>query len=373
MIKVEKVSGNSDLKKFIDFPHLLYANDPNYVPELYVSQEELLNPQKHPFHKHSKVDLFLAYKNNKVAGRIAAIRNDNHNSYNNTKDAFFGFFDTIDDFEVAGALFDKVVEWSKKEDLNNLIGPVNFSTNETCGMLLNSFDLPPVVMMPYNKPYYNSFTEKYGFNKMTDLLAYIVKSDTYSDKSVKLLGQLEERLKQKNIIIRCINKKDFDNEAKKVKEVYNSAWSKNLGFVPMTDAEFSHMAKDMKMIYDPELCYIAEYDGKMIGFSLSIPDLNQVLINIKRGRLFPTGYFKLLFNKNKINGIRVITLGVIEGYRKLGIEACFYAKTIETCLRKNIVYAETSWILEHNEMMNAALVRINAEAYKRYRIYELPL
>jgi len=373
MITVKKVTTSNDLSDFIDFPHHLYKNDSNYVPELFIAQRDLLNSKKHPFFKHSKLDLFLAKKDSTVVGRIAAVRNNNHINYTNSKDGFFGFFDVINDYAVAEKLLDTASAWTKNEGLTSIIGPTNFSTNETCGLLVDGFNTPPVVMMTYNKAYYPEYVEKYGFKKKMDLIAYNLNTNDLSDRTVQLLNRLEDRLKVKGITIRTANMKDFSKEVEKIKTVYNSAWDKNLGFVPMTDDEFNFMAKDMKMILDPDFCYIAEHNGKAVGFSLSIPDMNQVFIKIKKGRLLPTGIFKLLLNKGKINKVRVITLGVVEGYRKMGIEACFYARNILTAKKKNISSAEASWILENNEMMNKAMLNINAEPYKRYRMYELAL
>ena len=373
MITVKKVTTAKDLHSFIDFPHELYKNDSNYVPELFIAQRDLLDSKKHPFFKHSKLDMFLAMDGAKVVGRIAAIRNNNHIKYTNSKDGFFGFFDVVNDYKVAEKLFETAKQWMKTEGLTSIIGPTNYSTNETCGMLINGFDSPPVVMMTYNKDYYPQFAEKYGFKKKMDLIAYNLKTDELSDRTVVLLNRLEERLKSKGITIRKANMKDFPREVEKIKEIYNTAWEKNWGFVPMTDDEFKVMAKDMKMILDADFCYLAEHNGKAIGFSLSIPDMNQIFKTIKKGRLLPTGIFKLLFNKSKINKVRVITLGVIEGYRKMGIESCFYARNIITAKKKNITSAEASWILESNEMMNKAMININADPYKKYRMYELAL
>ncbi len=374
MINIKKVSTSKDLAGFIDFPHHLYKDDVNYVPELFIAQRDLLDVKKHPFFKHSKLNLFVAMRDNKIVGRIAAIRNNNHlKYYSNSKDGFWGFFDVINDYAVAEKLFDTVSAWVKSEGLTTVIGPVNYSTNETCGVLVQGFDSPPVVMMTYNKDYYPEFIEKYGYRKKMDLIAYHLKTDELSDRTVNLVARLEDRLKLRGITIRTVNIKEFQKEVQKIKEIYNSAWDKNWGFVPMTDEEFEVMAKDMKMILDPDFCYLAEHNGKPVGFSLAIPDMNQVFITIKKGRLLPTGLFKLLFNKGKVNKMRVITLGVVEEYRKMGIEASFYARNIITARKKNIVSAEAGWILETNEMMNKALLNINAEPYKKYRMYELAL
>ncbi len=374
MITVKPVTAKKQLATFIDFPHDLYAGDPNYVPELHIAQRDILTPGKHPFYEHSSLQCFLAIdENNKIKGRIAVILNNNHNAFNHTNDGFFGFFDCVDDENVAKALFEAAYQWLNAKGVVTIVGPANPSTNETVGLLIDGFNEPPVAMMTYNKPYYANLIEKNGFHKKVDLYAYDIRTDTVSDRALKLQEALMKRLEQKHITIRPINVKDFKNEVGKAREIYNAAWDKNLGFVPMTENEFNYMAKDMKNILNPDFCLVAEYEGKMVGFALAIPDINQILIKIKRGRLLPTGIFKLLFGLKKINYYRVIILGVIEEYRRMGIEACFYAKIIKKGIDLKAKGAEASWILETNDMMNKALQNINGKVYKTYRIYEKQL
>lgn len=373
MIRIEPVTNKSLLKAFIDFPHDLYKDDKNYVPEIFIAQRDVLTPGKHPFHEHSSMQLYLAYEGNKLKGRIAAILNNNHNAFNKTKDGFFGFFDSVDDAETAKALFAEAEKWLKTKGLEKMIGPANPSTNETVGVLADGFDKPPVAMMTYNKPYYLKLYEENGFKKQVDLFAYDIKTDSVSDRALKLQEALLKRLAQKGITIRKVNLKDFKNEVKKIREIYNSAWDKNLGFVPATDNEFNYLAKDLKMILDADFCLVAEHGEKMIGWALAVPDVNQVQIKVKRGRLFPTGIFKLLLGLKKVDYVRIITLGVIEDYRKMGIEACFYAQIIKKAMEKKIKGGEASWILENNEMMNKAMQDINGKVYKTYRIYEKAL
>jgi len=370
-MKVVKVSSSKLLKAFIDFPHDLYRGDRNYVPELFMAQHDLLSPGKHPFFKHSFIQLFLAYNDQeKLVGRIAAIYNTNHNAFTDGNDGFFGFFDAIENQEVVDALMEQVVIWLREKNAKRIIGPINLSTNDTCGLLVDGFDRPPVAMMPYNAPYYEKLLVHTGLKKQTDLLAYLVERTSLNDRSVRLLGALEKRLERNNIRIRQIDKKNLKKEIPKVKALYNSAWDKNLGFVPMTDEEFDYMAKDLAMILDPKYCIVAEQGDKMVGFALGIPDINQILIKIKRGRLLPTGIFKLLFGLKKVTGLRVLLLGVSEGYRKLGIEACLYGHLIKNAEGSKIEYAECSWMLEDNYLMNHAIEQINGRLYKRYRLFE---
>jgi hypothetical protein len=225
-------------------------------------------------------------------------------------------------------------------------------------------------MMPYNATYYPTLLENWGLKKQVDLIAWRFNGDNYDDRSVKLMERLEERLKRSNITIRKINMKNFKQEANSLREVYNKAWDKNLGFVPLNDEEFDYQAKDLKLVLDPDFCLVAEQDGKLVGFGAAIPDMNQIQRTIKKGRLFPTGIFKLLFGKKKVKGIRILLLGVIDGYRKLGIEACIYGMMIKAYRAKGMEYAEASWTLEHNDMVNNAIIAIKGDPYKKYRLYE---
>ncbi len=370
MINIIPVENKKQRAEFIDFPHDLYLGDSNYVPELFLGQDDLLNPAKHPFYLHSSAQPFLAYREGKIVGRILAIWNVHHNNFNNVNEGQFGFFDCIDDQEVANVLLKTAEQWVKDKGGNKIVGPINLSTNETCGLLIDGFDRPPVAMMTYNYPYYLDLINNSGYVKQVDLVAYDIRTENASLRSVQLMDKLEERLKRSGIILREINLKDFKNEAAKIKKVYNRAWDKNLGFVPMTDEEFAWVAKDLKMIVDPSFCIIAEKDNEIVGFSVGIPNINEILIKIKRGRLLPTGIFKLLFGKKNIKTLRVMMLGVLEEYRKMGIEACLYGRIIKNAKPRGIEGAECSWMLEHNYMMNHAIEQINGKLYKTYRIFE---
>jgi len=371
MTRVLPVTSKKDLDRFVDFPHDLYKDDVNYVPEIFIGQRDLLTPGKHPFYEHSKAQLFLAFDGDKITGRIAAINNRNHNEFIGAKDGFFGFFDCINDQETANLLFESAISWLKSEGLNKIQGPANPSTNDVCGLLVEGFDMPPVAMMPYNAPYYLRLIENLGLKKKTDLLAYKVMHESVNDKSLRMLDTLQNRLLERHgIVIRKVNLKDFKNEVVKIREIYNIAWAENLGFVPTTEAEFEYLAKDLKMILNPDYCLLAEKDNKIVGFILAIPDINQILIKIKKGRLLPTGIFKLLFLKKNIDMLRILTLGVVDGYRKMGIEACLYGGIIKNSKGTKIKGGECSWMLEDNHMMNRALDQMNGELYKRYRLFE---
>ncbi len=370
MIEIVPVKDKKQLARFIDFPHDLYQGDKNYVPELFLGQQDLLSSDKHPFYKHSTAQPFLAFKNGVLSGRIVAIWNNNHNAYVHATEGHFGFFECINDQEVANALFDQVTKWVQEKGGDQIVGPINLTTNDTCGLLVEGFDRPPMAMMTYNYPYYADLISNYGFAKKEDLRAYYIDTATVSGRALDLMDRLEERLKRSGIVLREINLKDFKNEAEKIKAVYNSAWDKNLGFVPMTDEEFNHTAKDLKMVLDPQYAIVAEKAGEIIAFTLGVPDINQVQIKIKRGRLLPTGIFKLLFGRKNIDHVRVLMLGVLEPYRKLGIEACLYGRLIRNGKKSGLKGAECSWMLDSNYLMNSAIEQINGQLYKRYRLFE---
>lgn len=369
MKRIVTVSSKKELAAFIDFPHDLYKDDPNYVPELFIAQRDLLTI--HPFHKHNTVQPFLAYDGKVVVGRIAAILNNTHNEYNNANDGFFGFFDCVNDKETSTLLFATATKWLKDKGVTGkLLGPVNFSTNEPCGLLVEGFDSPPVLMQTYNAPYYADLLEYAGLKKDVDLIAWHWDGNNYDDKSVRLLDALTGRLKRNNIVIRKVNLKDFKNETVKLREVYNSAWDQNTGFVPLSDEEFDYLAKDLKLILDPEFALVAEQDGKIVAFGLALLNYNEIFKTIKKGRLFPTGIFKLLFGKKKIQSLRIYALGVVDGYRKMGIEAVLYGTIIKNYTARGLKWAEAGWTLEDNTMINEAIIAIKGDPYKKYRLYQ---
>lgn len=373
MITVTYVASKKDLGTFIDFPNTLYTNDELYVFDLYIAQRDLLTPGKHPFHEHSLIQPMLALENGVVKGRIAAILNRRHNEFNKTNDGFFGFFECVDDIAVATALFDAARTWLKQQNVQTMVGPVNPSTNEPCGLLIDGFEYPPVAMTVYNKTYYAELLGAYGLKKKVDLLAHQLNADAINMRSLTLEKVLLERLRRNGITIRSVNPKKLKEEAARVKEVYNAAWDKNLAFVPVTDNEFQYLAKDLSLILDKDLCLIAEKDGKFVGFALAIPDINQPLKKVSKGRLLPFGWFKLWRGLKKIDGVRILALGVKQEYRKMGIEACFYAGMIRRATARGIKTAEASWILEHNDLMNKGIESVGGKVYRKFRIYEMEI
>lgn len=371
-LDIRSVSSKKDIKAFIDFQHRLYQGDSKYVPELFLAQKEMFDRKKYPFYEFGDVFPFLAYRDNKIVGRIVAIKNDGYNQYHNSNVGFFGFFDFINDQSVAQALYKAAKDRLKEFGFDKIIGPTNFSTNETAGLLVDGFDHSPMLMMTYNKPYYQTIIESLGAKKEMDLYAYMINSQGANDKSIRLATLLEERLNRQGITIRNIRAKDWNNELVRVKKIYNAAWENNWGFVPFTDNEFKHVAEGMKMLLDEDFAYIAELDGEPIGFSVSLPNINEITKDFKKGRLFPFNVLKLLMRKSKVSTVRIIAAGVIAEYRKKGIEGVFFAKNILEARKRKLLGGEASWILENNTSMNLAAQKLNGQLTKTYRLYSLP-
>ncbi len=339
-----------------------------------MAQEELLNAQKSPFLKHSEADYFLARSaEGKIVGRIAAIQNNNYTQFTGDKAGFFGFFDVENDFETAQALLDTASRWLRERGFDRVIGPVNFSTNETCGVLIEHFQEPPFVLTTYNYPYYAELLERYGFVKHVDLLSYELDPGFLTPEMEDMAARLEARLARRGITIRTLDMKHFDRELENFLPIYNASWDKNMGFVPMTEAELRQMGKDLKMAVDPDFVFFAEQDGKTIGAGITIPNLNEIFIKIKRGRLFPTGVFRFLFGRKSIKSVRIIALGILPEYRRTGLDMCMYVRSYQAALRKGIRRGEASWILENNDLMNRALVQIGGKVFRKHRLYEKPL
>lgn len=372
-VEIREAVSKKQIGQFIDFAHDLYKDDNNYVPELYMAQKEMFDRKKYPFFEYGDVKCFLAYQGEKIVGRIAAIKNQRYNDYHKSNIGFFGFFEFIESQEVASALLDAAKEWLADENYDYLMGPTNFTTNETAGFLVDGFDEPPKIMMTYNFPYYDRTLKSLGLEKEMDLYAYMIYSFEASDKSIKLSQMLEERLKRTGITIRNISIKDFKTEVERIKVIYNAAWENNWGFVPFTENEFKHLADGLKMLADEDFAYIAEHDGVPVGFSISLPNINEITIDFKKGRLLPFNIIKLLLKKNKTKSVRILATGILEDYRKKGIEAIFFAKNILEARKRKLIGGEASWILESNDEMVKSAEKLNGIRYKTYRLYKLPL
>lgn len=365
-VRVDAVRGRRDLKRFLTLPWRIYTDDPEWVPPLLADRKALLDRRTHPFHDHAEAEYFLARRGDDVLGRIAAVVNHRHNEFHGDRTGFFGFFESVDDPAVAGALLSTAQAWVADHGMDRIRGPMNLSTNEECGLLVSGFDRSPAVMMTHNPPYYARLLEAAGYAKAKDLLAYWLEGPEPPQRLVRGVERLQ---RSEEVEIRSLDKRRFRDEVGRIQQVYNSAWNRNWGFVPMTDAEFENLAAELRPVVEPTLCLIAEVRGEPVGFALALPDFNQALRHID-GRLFPFGLLKLLWYRRKIDTARIITLGLKPDYRRMGLDAALYLRLYRNGVAAGFTRAECSWILEDNWEMRRALERLGAEVHKTYRIYE---
>jgi len=367
-VKTIEARTEKNLDEFIRFPFSLYSKDTFYSPPLIKELREQFS-DKNPFFDHAKVRYFIAEKDGRCAGRIVSIVNYRHIQFHNEKAGFFGFFECINDTEVSSALLDKVSEELKNDGMEIIRGPMNFSTNEECGFLIEGFDEPPMLMTPYNMPYYNELMENYGLHKAEDLYAYIYDVKSRLPEKVLRVAAISEK---RGITVRSISKKNFASEMKVFKEVYNSAWGKNWGFIPLTDDELDYLGNRLKQIAVPDLTLIAEDNGKPVGFMGLLPDFNYVLKHMK-GKLNPITIIKALHYSRKIKDLRLLLLGIKKEYRNKGVDAILFRVGFEGIKKGGYKRVEFSWILEDNIPIQRIVEMIGGKLYKRYRIYEKKL
>lgn len=370
-VQVRRVADARQKRDFIRLPWSIYEGDPNWVPPLIMDMKTALNRDKHPFYQHSDADFFIAYRDGRAVGRIAAIDNRRHVEFHDEPVGFFGFFECADDPDAASALFETVADWLRPRGLTAMRGPVSFSTNDITGFVIEGYDSPPVLLMPYNPRYYEPLLYGCGFERVKTMVAFEKVGNEAPEYLVRAAKVVAKRT---GVRLRPIDMKNFESELEVVQAIYRDAWERNWGFVPMTEAEVEFMAKELKPAVDPDFVMIAEReDGTPVGFSLTMPDYNRALIHLKNGRLLPFGILKLLWYRRSIDWLRIMALGLLEEYRGRGIDAMLYHNIFETGKSKGIVGAEFSWVLEDNEAMRRPLDRLGGKVYKRYALYEKPL
>jgi GNAT superfamily N-acetyltransferase len=334
--------------------------------------ETLLSRTKNPFFEHAQAEYLIAERDGVVVGRIAAISNRLHNETHGDRVGFFGFFESIDDQAVADALLTAAADWCRALGHDVLRGPASFSVNDECGLLIDGFDSPPTLMMPHNPRYYIALLERAGFTKAKDLWVYQGGSEERYVPVPERLARATELIRQRQgITIRALDMKNFEGEVERIKELYNSAWEKNWGFIPMTGHEIDHLAEQFKPVVIPELVPMAEKDGKLIGFGIALPDLNVVFRKNRSGRLFPM-ILKLLWalKAKRIRRARILLLGVLPDHQGKGIDAMLYHWIWTKSGERGIYWGEAGWILEDNPAMNAGLEKMTFRVYKTYRLYD---
>jgi GNAT superfamily N-acetyltransferase len=369
-IEISEVITRRERSAFIKFPWQIYANDPAWVPPLIIERKAFLDRKRHPFYQHGDAALFLARKNGKIVGRIMASDDPNYNSLHQSNVGCFGLFESIDDHYVAAALFEAAASWLRRKGRTEMMGPIDYSTNYVCGLLIDGFQFPPTILTAHNPPYYRRLIESCGFIKAKDWYAWWFADPA---KAVAHLRRLAARFKKRCPgTIRTANLRNLPGESRRLREIYNQAWEKNWGFVPFTRAEIEFMTKELKPLLVPEFAWLAEVGNEPVGFILALPDINVVLRDLN-GRLtrfgLPIGLIKLLLHKKRIRKGRLIALGVVQKYRRAGIAEMLVLRVMEETMIKRGITGELSMTLEDNFMINRFLEAIGAHRYKTYRIY----
>ena len=375
-ISVQPVRTAGERDQFIAFQPKLYADDPFFVPPIAAERRDFLDPRKNPFLSHTELSLFLAKRGEEVVGRAAAINDPQYNQFHNTETGFFGMFESIDDPSVAGALLDAASAWVGGKGMKQLLGPVNFSFNHDCGVLLDRFDQPPTMMMAYNPPYYPQLLEANGMVKAKDLWSFELSTAVApTEKVVRIAENLRAR---ESVRIRHLRLDRLSEEVGRIKAVYNAMLEKKWGFVPMSDDEFDFIAARLRLLVQirPELFLIAEIRGEPVAFSLTVPDSNMA-IKAAQGRLtrfgLPLGLARMLWAARSIDRLRVLLFGIKPGYRRRGLDALLYLDTLHAARRLGYNIAEIGWTSEDDHLLNRAIESMGARRYKTYRLYERPV
>jgi GNAT superfamily N-acetyltransferase len=367
---IRKVTSGSDFREFLALPWKIYRNDPHWVPPLESEVRSKMDRKKNPFYEHAEREIFLACQGREVVGRVVAILDRNHNSFHQEKVVFFGLYESVNNAEVARALLEAVADWGRERGMTELRGPVNISLNDECAFLLEGFDSPAVIMMPYNPRYYLDLMDACGLVKAKDLYASLIAND--HDTTQKVRGIIAGIRKNTTVTCRSFNMKKWAEDAEKVKFVYNHAWEKNWGFVPWTEKEIEHTVHRMLQQADPSIVILAEDKGQPVGFAFGFPNYNEVLIHLQ-GRLTPLALVKFLYYKRKIRGMRALVFGILKEYRQSGVSYLLYDALERNGQAHGYEWCESSWTLEDNEAINRFNASIGGKVYKKYRIYSKPL
>jgi hypothetical protein len=370
-LTIRPVSGRRDLTSFIKLPYRLHRSTP-WVPPLISERRQFLNRDKNPYFEHAEAEYFIAERDGVPVGRVTAQIDRRWDEYQGGSDGMFGFFDCEKDPEVARALIDTASEWVAGRGRERLIGPMDFTTNDECGLLVEGYERAPMILEAWHPPYYRELLEELGLRKTIDLLVWWLAMGELK-KGLEFHPAIHEAAEkvstEHGVTIRHMDKGDLAAEVARFMEVYNAAWEKNWGFVPLTEAEVEFHAKTLKQVIDERWTFIAERDGEVLGAAFTLPNINQVLAKLN-GRLLPFGWLRFLLGKRQIDEVRVFALGVKPEHQHLGIAAAFYVKHLEATDPDGVMSGEQGWILETNEPMNRAMEGMGGKVVKRYRVYE---
>lgn len=369
-IRIQKVSTPQDVETFIRFPFRLYQEASHWVPPLLMERRDFLNPERNPVFEYAKIQPFLAFRGHEPVGTLAAVLNERYGQYHPEEQhvGFFGLYECIEDQAVSEALFAAAEAWLSEGGKRVMRGPVNLTTNDVVGLLIDGFHDDPTVMMPYNPPYYAQQFEAAGFAKAKDLYAFSHGKGEYSGQFHRVSAKLQQRSRFK---IRPVDMGRWHEELEFVRQCYNTSWAGNWGFVPWTDRELAFLAKELKPLIDPRLALVGEVDGKPVGFMISIPDANEAL-KLAKGKLFPLGLLKMLWKikVQKCSRLRTIAMGILPEYQRRGFDAFLVHQSIHNAMELGYSGSEMGWILEDNEPMLAALRKLGSRQTKTYRVYD---
>lgn len=374
-VTIRPVRTRRELKRFVKVPFHLHRDSPQWVPPLIFDRMQFLNRAKNPYFEHAEAEYFIAECEGEPVGRITVQVDERWDEYQGGSDGMFGFFETIDDREVAAALLGAAEEWLRSRGRTRMLGPMDFTTNDELGILIEGFEIRPMILQPWHPPYYRELLDELGYGKAMDLLMWhlelgeLAEGDQFAPE---IHTAAAKALRDEGISIRNIDKGNLAAEMRRFAEVYNEAWADNWGFVPPTDAELEFHAKLLKQVIDEDWAFIAEKGDQTVGAALSLPDINQVLAKMS-GRLLPWGWLEFLRGRPKIDRIRVLALGVKHEYRHSGVAAGLYLKHLENASPEGVPAGETGWILETNGPMNRAMEGMGGRIVKRYRVYEKAL
>jgi len=375
-VSIRPVRTRRDLKRFVKVPFHLHRDSPQWVAPLIFERMEFLNRGKNPYFEHAEVEFFIAERDGEPVGRVSVQVDARWDEFQGGRDAIFGFFEAAEGPEVAAALFGAARDWARGKGRERILGPMDFTTNDEVGILVEGFEMRPMILEPWHPPYYRELIEAEGLGKAMDVLMWELNFGDLRDGErfdPAIHAAAEKALREEGIEIRNMRKRDLANEVRRFMGVYNEAWGDNWGFVPITDAEADFQAKNLKQVIDEDWAYMAEKDGEVIGAALTLPDINQVMAKLN-GRLLPFGWLRFLLGKGKIDRLRVFALGVKHDYHHTGVGAGLYLKHLETASKPGAIKGgEMGWILETNEAMNRAMEGMGGKIVKRYRLFEQQL
>lgn len=371
-VSIRPVRTRRELKRFVKAPFRLHREHPQWVPPLIQERMRFLDRGRNPYFEHAEAEYFLAERDGEAVGRITAQADERWDEFQGGRDAMFGFFETTEDPEVASALLAAAEEWARERGRERLIGPMDFTTNDEIGILIEGFERRPMILQNWHPPFYRELLEGAGYGKAMDLLMWHLELGELKEGdqfAPEIHEAAAKALRDEGVTIRNFSKRNLDEEMLRFREVYNEAWADNWGFVPPTDAEVEFHAGLLKQVLDEDWGFIAEKEGETVGVAFTLPDINQALAKTG-GRLLPFGWLKFLLARRRIDRVRVFALGVKDAYRHTGVAAGLYLKHLEAASPDGIPAGETGWILETNKPMNRAMEGMGGTVVKRYRVYE---